>query len=116
MFPGANPSADSSLWGLPWDVSAKIRHSGSDGGQEISYQSGRMNEGGQVDPGACSLSLDNRLGWFSTQTAAGPKYGLISKNTPAILGMGTGYDTFTRTAAVPGTSDSGQAWSATKAF
>lgn len=116
MFPGANPSADSSLWGLPWDVSAKIRHSGSDGGQEISYQSGRMNEGGQVDPGACSLSLDNRLGWFSTQNAAGPKYGLISKNTPAILGMVTGYDTFTRTAAVPGTSDSGQAWSATKAF
>lgn len=110
IYPGANPAASPSTWGLAQDISAYVRQPGQDGGQVISYTGGRQDEAAQVDAGTLSLSLDNRGGQFSTHNALGPWAGLLDTNTPYRFGMTSGLDTFTRTAGSLGTSDSGQLW------
>jgi len=110
IYPGANPAASPSAWGLQQDVSAYIRHPGSDGGQPVSYTAGRQDEAAQVDAGTISLTLDNRDGRFSTHNALGPWAGLLDTNTPYRFGVQSGYDSFNRTASSLGTSDSGLVW------
>ncbi|WP_051811951.1 hypothetical protein [Kitasatospora sp. MBT63] len=43
---------------------------------------GRSREGARVDPGKCSLTLDNRSGRYSPRNPLGPYYGRIGRNTP----------------------------------
>lgn len=48
----------------------------------ISITRGRADEGARVDPGKCSLVLNNRSGKFTPRNPVGPYYGLIGRNTP----------------------------------
>lgn len=111
IYPGANPSGTPTTWGLPLDVSAYVRYPGNDGGQAASYTVGRSDEASQVDAATLSLTLDNRTGLFSTKNVASTLYGKLRRNTPLVMGMTTGFDTFTRTVVGGiGTSDSGQTY------
>lgn len=114
IYPGGNPQADASLWGLEVDVSSKVRHPGGDGGQVISYSGGKGDEASSVDAGQMSLTLDNRDGRFSTDKIDGPYYGLLDLNTPARLGVVAWTDSFTRSLSSQwGTVDAtlSQSWS-----
>lgn len=97
LYPGANPSADPSLWGNEVDVSAYVRQPGNDGGQPITYSAGKGEEAASVDAGNMRLSLNNRDGRFSTDKIDGPYYGLLDLNTPARMGTVAFRDAFTRT-------------------
>jgi len=48
----------------------------------ISITRGRHDEGTQVDPSSCTLTLNNRDGRFSPRNPTSPLYGLIGRNTP----------------------------------
>jgi hypothetical protein len=110
LYPGANPAGTPTDWGVPLDVSAYVRQPGDDGGSALSYTVGRQDEASQVDASTLDLTLDNRSGMFSTKNVASPLYGKLRRNTPLVMGMTTGFDSFNRTAAAPGTSDSGQTY------
>lgn len=111
LWPGKNTSTDATTWGLGVDITSYVRRPGQDGGQVISYSSGRQDEGNQIDAGTLNLTLDNRDGRWSPQNVNGPYYGLLKRNTPIQLSTDTGSDNFNRTAAAGlGTSSSGQAW------
>jgi len=43
---------------------------------------GRTSPRGSIDPGTCTLTLDNRDGRFSPRNPTSPLYGLIGRNTP----------------------------------
>lgn len=107
MWPGASPATDMALWGAETDISAKVRYPGSDGGAPITYTAGRQDEGAQVDPGALTLTLDNRTGDFSTENAQGAYFGKLSRNTPLAYGMLTATDAFARSAATWGANYTG---------
>lgn len=113
LYPGGNPAADPGLWGLPEDISTKVRYPGSDGGQPISYAGGRADEYSTVDPGQMNLTLDNTDGRFTPQNAMGLYWPKLDLNTPIRLGVTTINDTFTRTVAAGGlgTADTGNVWS-----
>ena len=111
LYPGADPAADPTLWGLPADISAYIRHRGSDGGQPVTYSGGRPDEASTVDPGEMSLTLDNSDGRFVPQNPLGAYYPDLDLNTPIRLGVVTAADTFTRTVSNGwGTSNTGNTW------
>lgn len=55
----------------------------------ISIRRGRSNESARVDPGSCSLTLDNRDGNFSPRNPTGAYYGLLGRNTPLRVWAGT---------------------------
>lgn len=112
LYPGGNPSGTPTDWGLPLDCSTYVRYPGGDGGTAVSYTVGRSDEASQVDAATLSLTLDNRTGLFSTKNVASSLYGKLNRNTPCVLATLSGYDTFTRTGATIGTSDSGQGYSA----
>ncbi|MBW8701890.1 hypothetical protein MBT84_19980 [Streptomyces sp. MBT84] len=50
--------------------------------EKISITRGRADEGARVDPGRCSLTLNNRLGKYSPRNPMSPYYQLIGRNTP----------------------------------
>ncbi|MGA5116846.1 hypothetical protein [Streptomyces pseudogriseolus] len=52
------------------------------GASGITIQRGRSSEGTEVDPGTCSLAVDNTDGRFSPRNPASPYFGLIGRNTP----------------------------------
>jgi len=111
LYPGANPNLTPTNWGIPLDVSSYVRHPGDDGGAPISYTVGRQDEAAQVDAGTMTLTLDNRSGLFSTKNVASSLYGKLRRNTPIVMGMVSGYDSFDRvTVGTIGTSESGQGW------
>jgi hypothetical protein len=111
LWPGQSGSIDAGSWGLGVDISSYVRRPGQDGGQVISYSSGRQDEGNQIDAGTLNLTLDNRTGIWTPQNVNGTYYGLLKRNTPIQLSTDTGSDTFTRSVAAGlGTSSSGQAW------
>lgn len=56
----------------------------------ISMRRGRPNEGSRVDPGRCSLVLDNRTGKYSPRDPAGPYYGLIGRGARLRVSVMTG--------------------------
>jgi len=112
LYPGANPAVDAGLWGLPEDISTKIRYPGASGGQVVTYSSGRPEGAAQPDPGQMTLTLDNADGRFSTHNALGAYYPLLDLNTPIRLGVTTINDTFTRSSSSGwGTADTGNVWS-----
>ncbi|MFI0897758.1 hypothetical protein [Streptomyces sp. NPDC020983] len=43
---------------------------------------GRQDQGSRVDPGSCSLTLNNKDGRFSPRNPRSPLYGQIGRNTP----------------------------------
>lgn len=51
---------------------------------------GRSDEGGQVDAGTCSFTLNNRGGKYSLRNASSPYYGLIGRNTPVRVSVDAG--------------------------
>lgn len=99
LYPGANPDADPSLWGLEENISSYIRRPGQDGGQSIQYSGGKGDEAPAVDAGQMSLTLDNRDGRFSTDKIDGPYYGLLDTNNPIRMGVASFVDAFTRTSS-----------------
>lgn len=57
---------------------------------EIRISRGRANEAGRVDPGRCSLTLNNRAGKYSPRNPTGTYYGKIGRNTPIRVSVNTG--------------------------
>lgn len=112
LWPGKSASLDASLWGLGVDITSYVRRPGNDGGQPITYSSGRQDEGNQIDAGTLNLTLDNRTGIWTNQNVNGTYYNQLKRNTPIQLSTDTGADTFNRTAVGSGlgTSTSGQLW------
>lgn len=49
---------------------------------QIEITRGRADEGSHVDPGKCTLTLNNREGTYSPRNPLSPYYGLIGRNTP----------------------------------
>ncbi|XKK40309.1 hypothetical protein HFP72_06455 [Nocardiopsis sp. ARC36] len=50
--------------------------------EDISISRGRADEGAEVDPGTCSLVLNNRSGRYSPRNPRSPYHGRIGRNTP----------------------------------
>lgn len=48
----------------------------------VSITRGRQDEATTVDPGKCSLTLNNRGGTYSPRNPRSPYYGLLGRNTP----------------------------------
>lgn len=90
-----------------------------DGGR-IEITRGRQDEAARTDPGKCRLQINNRLGRYSPRNPMSPLYGLIGRNTPIRVTVGTpsgaaetvASDAFVRTAEVDGwgVADSGHVW------
>lgn len=61
--------------------------------EKIVITRGRADEGQRVDPGKCTLTLNNRLGKYSPRNPVGPYYGQIGRNTPVRVSVkaGTGF-------------------------
>lgn len=51
--------------------------------EPIQVTHGQAPGGGQPDPAACSLLLNNASGKYSPRNPAGPYFGLLGRNTPA---------------------------------
>lgn len=48
----------------------------------VSITRGRRDEASRVDPGKCSLTLNNRAGKYSPRNPRSPYFGLLGRNTP----------------------------------
>lgn len=57
---------------------------------QITITRGRSNEEGQVGPGSCSLTLNNRSGKYSPRNPTGTYYGKIGRNTPIRVSVNHG--------------------------
>lgn len=55
----------------------------------IQIRRGRSSESGTADPSTCALSLKNPAGKYSPRNPSSPYYGLIGRNTPTRVGIGT---------------------------
>ncbi|SES20852.1 hypothetical protein [Lentzea albida] len=78
---------------------------------KVTITGGRSNEGGQVAPSNCSLTLVDPDGRYVLDNPLGQYYGLIGRNTPQRVAVLLVRDTFSRTvAAGMGNTDSGQTW------
>lgn len=113
IAPGANPAGDPAGW--VWrDITDNVR---VDAG--ITLKQGRGDEASKVDPGKCSLTLDDRSGDYVRTNPLGQWYGQLAKNTPisvSILpdGVYDIVDTFTRTLSSDwGATDTFDAWTST---
>jgi len=108
IAPGANPAGDPGAW--TWqEITDDVRV--ADG---IEIAAGRSDEAARVDPGKCSLSIDNRSGNYSPRNPMGEWYGSLGKNTPLQVRLERGYDVFDRVSASGwGTAPSGQTWTHT---
>ncbi|MEU6098973.1 hypothetical protein [Streptomyces sp. NPDC047079] len=58
--------------------------------EKITITRGRADEGARVDPGKCTLTLNNRLGKYSPRNPLSPYYQLIGRNTPIRVSVMTG--------------------------
>lgn len=107
IAPGGQPAADPSTW--VWvDITQWTRVAAG-----ITIEAGRADESARVDPGKCTLTLDNRDGRFSTRNTAGAYYGSLAKGCPLRVGTIAVQDTFTRTVSPGlGDTDNGLTWSA----
>jgi hypothetical protein len=108
IAPAGRPAADPSTW--VWvDITHDVRVASG-----ITIEQGRADEGTNVDPGKCTLTLDNRSGNYSTRNVNGQWAGKLKKNTPLRVGTIAIADTFTRTSSSGwGTADTGQSWAHT---
>lgn len=55
---------------------------GLDGTTAIEIKRGRGDESGDVQPGTCTMTLDNRTGKYSRHNPMSPYYGQLGLNTP----------------------------------
>ncbi|GAA2673908.1 hypothetical protein GCM10010400_40060 [Streptomyces aculeolatus] len=55
---------------------------GLDGTTAIEIKRGRGSESGDVEPGTCTMTLDNRSGKYSRRSPLSPYYGQLGLNTP----------------------------------
>jgi hypothetical protein len=110
IAPGANPAGSQSLW--QWvDITDYVRVASG-----VTITEGRSDEGAKVDPGKCTLTLDNTDGRFVPRNVLGPYYGQLAKGTPLRAGTIAISDTFARTVSNGwGVADSGQTWTPTGA-
>jgi hypothetical protein len=108
IAPGASPSASPDTWDSSWvDITDDVRVA-----QGIGIEEGIPDEANQADPGACTLTLDNRSGNYSPRNPLGQWYGSLAKNTPLRVRLLRGKDSFARvTSNGWGTSESGIVWS-----
>lgn len=51
---------------------------------------GRQDQGARVDPGSCTLTLNNKLGRFSPRNPLGPYYGQLTRNTAVRVSTAAG--------------------------
>ncbi|NMO52034.1 hypothetical protein HH310_12605 [Actinoplanes sp. TBRC 11911] len=102
---GGSPKADPATW--VWtDITQWVRTASA-----IEITAGRSDEGSKVDPGKCTLTIDNRDGRFSTRNILGAWYGQIRKGTPLRVGTISGAATWTAAAASTwGTPETGGPW------
>lgn len=56
----------------------------------ITISRGRSNEEGQIGPGSCDLTLNNRSGKYSPRNPTGVYYGKIGRNTPIRVSVNHG--------------------------
>lgn len=68
------------LNGVWTDITAYVRVRDSQGGIEI--ERGRPDEAGKINPGRCTLELDNTDLRFNPRNPNGPYYGQLGRNTP----------------------------------
>lgn len=110
IAPGADPAGDPGDW--TWtEITDDVRTSGG-----IVIEGGRGDEASKVDPGRCTLLLDNRSGNYSPRNPLGDWYGDLAKNTPLQVRVDRVSDTFTRSVGAGlgwGTATSGQDWTHT---
>ncbi len=55
----------------------------------ITISRGRKDEASSVDPQSCMLTLSNPTGKYSPRNPEGPYFGLIGRNSPLRVGVGT---------------------------
>lgn len=105
IAPGGNPAADPSTWS--WiDITSDVRIASG-----MTISAGQADEGTKVDPGKCTLTLDNTSGNYSIRNVLGAYYGQLAKGTPLRAGVVAVGDAFNRTRASGfGTTDTGQSW------
>lgn len=107
LAPGADPGASPGTWawtsdGVKWRTKSGI---------EIS--AGRDDEDGEVGPGECAVTFDDRTGKLSPRNVLGEWYGQLGKNTPARLILDSVADDFARVRSGTGWGDepqSGATW------
>lgn len=58
--------------------------------EPITITRGRQDEGQQSDPSQCTLTINNRDGRYSPRNPLGEHYGLLGRNTPIRVRVGTG--------------------------
>jgi hypothetical protein len=56
----------------------------------ITIARGRRDEGSRVDPSSCTLTLNNKGGYFSPRNPLSPLYGQIGRNTPIRVSTAAG--------------------------
>lgn len=59
------------------------------GRDRITIVRGRRDESSRADPSTCALSFKNQAGKYSAKNPRSPYYGLIGRNTPLRVGIGT---------------------------
>lgn len=70
----------------------------------ITIERGRKDEGSKVDPGQCTLTLNNRDGRWSSRKPDGPYYGLIGRNTQVRVSVDAGASYLATTGTSGGTT------------
>lgn len=75
---------DLQLAGAWTDITADVRVD-----QGVTITRGRANEASRPDPQMCALKLKNRDGRYSPRNPTSPYFGLLGRNTPLRVGVGT---------------------------
>lgn len=106
IAPGADPGGNPAAWN--WvEITNDVRV--ADG---IDIEVGKPDEGKAVDPGKCTLVINNKNGKYSTRNPTSPYSGQLARNCPLDVDVAhTVTDTFTRAVTGGwGQADSGDAW------
>lgn len=106
IAPGADPGGSPGDW--TWaDITSDVRVESG-----IDIEVGRQDEGKRVDPGKCTLTVNNAGGHYSPRCPNGRWYGLLAKNTPIEVTIPyTSADNFQRTQSAGwGSTPDGQPW------
>lgn len=91
IAPGSDPAGAPGDWS--WvEITDDVRVANG-----VVISQGRGDEAARVDPGKCTLTLDNRSGNYSPRNPLGTWYPDLRKNTPLQVRLLRVEDTFTRT-------------------
>lgn len=86
--------AEAQLNGAWTDISTDVYQR-----DDVIITRGQPDESTAVRPSVCTLTLDNRLGNYSTRNPMGAYFGSIGRNTPVRLAIRRDLDEFNRTSA-----------------